>query len=156
MQPVPYSPLPTAVPEAPAATDQRPGATPGSPARRAFEEGWSDLLRGLFREAARSFERAAEESSGTPLVEDAHFWRAVALARAGEGNLAVPAFQDFLSDHPQSVRRGEAHVILGWLLFQRGDFSEAARHFQVAAQDQVTRVRESAAAGLRALPAAPP
>lgn len=127
-----------------------------SPAERAFLDGWTALRQGRHQIAAAYFTRAAEESGGATsasLLEDARFWRAVALARAGQHPQAVAALRDFLRQHPGSARAGEATVILGWQLLREGQLDEAQRCFEAAASDPHSAIRDNARSGLTAVAA---
>jgi hypothetical protein len=146
---------PTAVIDSPprrraAKTPAAPAVPPPDPAQGAFDDGWRAVQAGDFTAAADAFERATG-TSDTQLTEDAAYWRAVALARAGEPDDAILAFEAFLAAHPRAARAGEASAVLGWLLYDRGDREAAARRFRAAADDASPRVRRSAAEGLRAL-----
>ncbi len=158
--------LPANVPAAtsPSARPARPSATgPAvaealpdlktaiSPAERAFLDGWTALRQGHHQAAAACFTRAAEQSNGAAsvsLLEDARFWRAVALARAGQHPPAVAALRDFLRQHPGSARAGEATVILGWQLLREGQLDEAQRCFEAAASDPHSAIRDNVRSGL--------
>jgi TolA-binding protein len=127
-----------------------------SPAERAFMDGWTALRKGRHQAAAESFALAAEQNKDTTnaaLVEDARFWRAVALARAGQHQPAVAALREFLRHHPTSVRFGEARVILGFQLLREGQLDEAQRCFESAQQDSHSQIRDSARSGLAAVAA---
>jgi TolA-binding protein len=127
-------------------------STPTRPAaQQAFDDAWTALRAGDFDRAAEAFARAARHDATAPMAEDAHYWRAVALARGGDAPAARTAFESFLHDFPSSPRSGEASVMLGWLLFDRGDYTEAARRFRAAVTDPASRVRSSAAQGLHAV-----
>jgi hypothetical protein len=151
------SPVDVPAPDAPAdagppARIQNGASRPGrarSPAQQAFDDGWRAIRARDFDAAAAAFERAAAGRGA--VAEDAAYWRAVALARAGEAARAIAAFDDFLAGHPASTRAGEARVMAGWLLLERGERARAAHHFRAAAGDPTSRVRESAARGLAAL-----
>lgn len=154
---------------APAASDHAaPGPLPAagpasaepratiSPAERAFLDGWTALRQGHHQVAAACFTRAAEPGGGAPsasLLEDARFWRAVALARAGQRPLAVAALRDFLQQHPGSGRAGEATAILGWQLLRAGQLDQAQRCFATAEKDSHAAIRDNARAGLAAVAA---
>jgi hypothetical protein len=155
--PAPEPPLPTpaprrAPPPTPALVAPPPDAgrplLARSPARQAFDEGWRAIGANDFSAAALAFERAAADPD---LAEDASFWRAVALARGGRAVPAARAFEAFLAAHPDAARAGEASAMLGWLLFERGEHRRAADRFRAALEDTSPRVRESAAAGLKAI-----
>lgn len=79
---------------------------------RAFNEAWSALERGDYGAAQKSLARV---SSGSPLAEDAEYWRAVALARAGDEAGARAALTRFLAAHPSSARKAEAEGLLAKL-----------------------------------------
>lgn len=141
--------------ESPAASSPAAPAA-ASPAGRApeevsYDEAWAALRSGEFPRAARGFARVVLLAPDSPLVEDASFWRAVALARSKRGVEAVAAFHDFLGGHARSARAGEASAMLGWLLVDAGALDEAARRFDAAAGDPDPAVRRSARAGLDAL-----
>lgn len=126
-------------------------AAPISAAERAFSEGWSALRKNDFSVAADAFGRAEQGASGEPIVEDARFWRAVALGRAGQVQAETAALQRFLSLHGGSPRAGEAAAILGWLLLNQGQTEAAAKHFANASRDPRDEVQKSARAGLAAV-----
>jgi TolA-binding protein len=133
-------------------------AEPSVPAPRAraaeeksYDEAWVALRSGEFARAASEFARVVLLEPDSALVEDASFWRAVALARAKRSLEAVSAFHDFLALYARSARAGEASAMLGWLLIDAGAFDEAARRFDAAAGDADPAVRRSARSGLDAL-----
>ncbi len=119
-----------------------------SKAELAFQEGWSALRAGNPDKAAQIF---AQVESGTTISEDAAYWKAVALVRAGYKKEGIVAFEQFLNIYPTSTRLGEASVALGWLLYERGDLKGAADRFNSARNDPDSRVRESALRGLQRL-----
>ena len=86
-----------------------------------------------------------------PLVEDASYWHAVALARGKRSAEALSAFRDVLDAHAGSPHAGDASAMLGWLLIDARVYDEAARRFTAAATDRDPAVRRSAQAGLDAL-----
>ena len=120
-----------------------------SPTEVAFDEGFAALRSGAPGAAADAFGRAA--GAGGELAEDATFWRAVALHRAGRTDAALAAFVAFLDRYPRSARAGEAAVAAGWLELDAGGTDAAAAHFRAAADNPAPRVRASAADGLRAV-----
>jgi TolA-binding protein len=120
-----------------------------SPAAAAFGEGWTAVRAGRFVDAAEAFGRAAALAGPEPLAEDAAFWRAVALGRAGWSAAAGQALLGFLERHPRSPRAGEAAVMLGWILLEAGDVAGAAARFRAAVDDPVPAVRNGAREGLR-------
>jgi TolA-binding protein len=113
----------------------------------AFARGWSSLRTGDFNTAAQWFARATSGQNDT-LTEDALFWQGVALDRAGRYPVAHQVLADFLTRYPDSDRRAEASVILGWLQIRSGEFGAAHRSFEGALDDPADRVRKSAQAGL--------
>lgn len=127
-----------------------PAETPsGNEAEIAFARGWSALQTGDFSIAAEAFGRVTS-GKDTALAEDALFWRGVALDRAGRFEPARQVLATFLARYPDSDRKGEASVILGWLLVRSGDRADARVRFTAALQDPAERVRSSARAGLTA------
>ena len=172
--PVP-APLPPTAPPPAAAPPQAPatapariqsrrdaGAPPPAPApvpapagrgeaQQAFDDGWRALRGSQFDDAAAGFERAANAGGDRRLTEDARYWRAVALGRAGKSVGAVEAFELFLARHPDSARAGEASVMLGWLLVDAEELAAAERRFRAALDDHSERVRKSAAEGVDAV-----
>lgn len=129
-----------------------PRPSPRSAAQQAFDDGWQAIRAGEFDRAASAFERAmAADAARTRLAEDAHYWRSVALARAGHAERAAAVFEAFVATYPSSRRAGEASVMLGWILFERGEFTMASRRFRAAITDPSDRVRQSATQGLEAL-----
>lgn len=127
-----------------------------SAAELAFMDGWAAMRQGRHQAAAASFARAAERSEGTPsasLLEDARFWKAVAVARSGPRPLAITALREFLRHHPAAVRAGEASAILGWQLLREGQLAEAQRCFEAAEKDSHAPIRENARSGLAAVAA---
>lgn len=119
-----------------------------NPSQIAFESGWAALREGKHSDAAQYFGQAIKQAGNSPLVEDASFWHAVSLARAGKTNQAKNALTLFVNMYSRSPRRGEASVMLGWILLRAGDFAGAKSRFNTAVNDRVSHVRESAAKGL--------
>lgn len=132
---------------------QAPRSALPSAAERAFDEGWATLQRGDFSTAAEAFGRIESLAGSEPIIEDARFWRAVALGRSGQGRAEADALVRFLLRHPGSSRAGEASAILGWLLVKQGRLDEAEQRFQAAALDKREEIRRSARAGLAAITA---
>ena len=130
-----------------------PSAPPVSRAAEevSYDGAWAALRIGDFAHAAAGFARVALLAPDSPLVEDASFWRAVALARGKRSAEAVAAFHDFLDGYPRSPRAGQASAMLGWLLIDARALDEAARRFAAAAGDPDPAVRTSSRAGLDAL-----
>jgi len=127
--------------------DAGPAVAVRSPAQKAFEDGWSAIRSGKFDTAATAFEQAAALDAYGQVEEDARFWRAVALARAGRPIQAGAALELFLTAHAASSRAGEASVMLGWLLFEHGDYQGAAARFRAALDDPSPRIRDRAVDG---------
>jgi len=69
----------------------------------------------------------------------------------GEVGTAAHVLTAFLTAYPHSPRGGEARVVLGWLLFERGDRADAKVQFEAALQDTSPRVRDGARTGLAAI-----
>lgn len=113
-----------------------------------FEEGWNALRAGDPAAAAPALERAFDARPDGPLAEDASFWHAVALARAGQRTAAGSALARYLDRFGGAARAGEASAMLGWLLLEQGDVAEAERRFSRAKDDPVPSVRDSARRGL--------
>jgi hypothetical protein len=135
----------------PALDGRKPAAAgPADTAEAAFGNGLELLRAGRNAAAADAFDRAAAFEPAGPLAEDAWYWRAVALAREG-ASAGRGALAQFLQHYPLSARRGEAAVMLGWLLLDRGDRAGAERQFRVGIGDRSARVRGSAQAGLARL-----
>ncbi len=126
---------------------------PASEAERQFQDGWAALRARDPVTAVPAFQRAATAAGTAPLGEDARFWHAVALSRAGRKGEARTALAGFVSAYPASPRAGEAAAMLGWALLDEGDLTGAATHFRAAARDKVSEVRASGEAGLAAITA---
>ncbi len=135
-----------------APTEPEPEPAPPTPTEQAFQSGWTALRSGNYGEAADAFGRAIAMDPGAALSEDARYWKAVALARAGRGHDARRALAAYLAKHPGSARAGEASVMLGWLELEAGRVEAARARFQSATSDRNRSVRDSARAGLAALP----
>jgi len=117
-------------------------------AEAAFNAGWNALRIGRPADAAALFAQAVDLEGGASILEDAVFWRAVALDRSGAPGPAADGMRDFLQCFPSSVRRGEVSVMLGWKLLQSGDPAGAKALFDSALGDPVPWVRTSAARGV--------
>jgi hypothetical protein len=139
-----------AEPSSPAAAKPE-GAAARDPQELAYDQAWEALRANNFTRAASGFARVLLLAPDSALVEDAGFWRAVALARGKRSAEALSAFRDFLDAYARSARAGEASAMLGWLLIDAGAYDEAERRFRAAAGDGNTAVRSSATAGLEAL-----
>jgi len=113
-----------------------------------FDRAWTLLREGRAAEAATAFSEAALRARGTSIEEDAVYWRAVALARSGDGPGARRELTAFLERFPRSSHGGEAMVALGWMLLESGQPTSARTFFERAAHDPSARVKESALEGL--------
>lgn len=138
--------------EAPPGAPAPSPATPAHPAEEvAYDAAWRALRANDFGHAASGFARVLLLAPDSALVEDASFWHAVALGRAGRSAEAVPAFRDFLDGYARSARAGEASAMLGWILIDRREDDEAARRFRAGLASDNPPVRASAEAGLAAI-----
>ena len=122
-----------------------------TPSEAAFQAGWQALKSANYGEAAAAFARVIAMAPAAPLAEDARYWEAVALARAGRDEVARRAMATFLDRHARSARAGEVSVMLGWLLLEAGESTAARARFQAATSDRQRKVRDSARAGLAAI-----
>jgi len=120
-----------------------------------YDDAWDALRAGKFKDAAARFGRVLDGSPPGPLVDEAAFWRATALARDGESASAIDAFRSFLSSYRASPRHGEASAILGWLLLDDYRTDEAAPFFRAALLDPREAVRASGREGLDAIARTP-
>lgn len=145
VQPVRALPA-VAGPVAPTGAEQ--SAAPVGADVLAFDEGWTALRAGDASAAAEAFDRAMSANPRGPIAEDASFWHALALGRAGRRASAAQAFASFLGRFEASARAGEASAMLGWLLLEDGDLAGAERRFAAARDDSVPAVSSSARAGL--------
>jgi Tetratricopeptide repeat len=143
--------------DAPSVSEPAVDAAPTTPppalrsaAQDALDAGWTALRAHDYASAAIAFERATTVTVDPNVLEDAMYWRGVALGRSGEVASAVKVLAAFVVAYPRSVRVGEANIILGWLYFERGDRGPAERHFRAALGDTSPRVRDAARTGLRA------
>lgn len=116
----------------------------------AFKAAWEALRRGDHEVAARGF---ASVNPASSVGEEAMFWRAVSLVRAGHSEPGRVALEGFRSAFPRSARRHEAAVSLGWILLGRGRGPEALALFREAALAPPGAVRTSAQEGLSRLEA---
>jgi len=146
--------VPKAVPKEPASpTSEAPSVeqpvAPASPQTIQFEAGWVALRGGKSDAAVTAFTAAAEMAG--PLVADAHWWRAVALGRAGRDGETLVALNRYLARYPTSVRRAEASVMLGWLHFAAGRMDAAEKAFRGGSGAQRPAVKRRAEEGLEAV-----
>jgi TolA-binding protein len=148
---LPGSPARLSAPLASSGDTERAADATGASVERSYDQAWAALRANDFDRAAGGFARVVLLAPDGPLVEDASFWRAVALARGQRGAEARSAFRDFLDGFRSSPHAGEASAMLGWLLIDARSYDEAAQRFSVAARDTNPAVRRSARAGLDAL-----
>ena len=128
-------------------------AKPASPAsnEESFDLAWSQLRRGEWDAAIRSFAAVAAQAHGQALEEDALYWQAVAMTRAGRSHEASQLFEAFLQRFAAGARTGTATLALAWLCFDAGQMDRARALFERAAQDSSAKVREGAYEGLQRL-----
>lgn len=88
----------------------RPSAPKAANAdERAFNAAWSAIERGDYEAAEKDLGKVSPNS---PLAEDAAYWRAVSLVRAGDKAKAREALTRFIAQHPDSPRKAEAEGLL--------------------------------------------
>ncbi|MEZ4224738.1 MAG: FecR domain-containing protein [Polyangiaceae bacterium] len=116
-----------------------------SAAEIAFQEGWAALRSGDPVAASRSFSAVPPDS---PLGQDAAFWRAISLARAGRAQQATRALENFLNAFPNSPHRDEALVTLASLLQRAGKHAAAAARYREALASPRAAIRARAQRGL--------
>jgi TolA-binding protein len=126
-----------------------PGDARSPTGAASFGHAWAALRRGEAKAAAAEFGEVQRLSRGRDIEEDAFYWHAVAIARAGDPTRARQLFGDFLDRFPTSSRIGEAADALGWLLLQSGQRRSARRAFERAVLDPSPRVQANAREGLR-------
>ena len=146
------APVPAADPAPVPAAAPVPVPDPDSPIEVAFREGRLALRDGDFGSAADLFLRAIASDPDAPLAEDARYWRAVALARAGKDIDAHDTLEAFLLRHPTSMHAGRASLMLGNLLVKSGDTVKARVRYEAALDDSDPDVRAAARKALDALP----
>lgn len=148
---LPGSPARLSAPPSSSGDIEREADATGASVERSYDQAWAALRASDFNRAASGFARVVLLAPDEPLVEDASFWRAVALARGQRATEARSAFRDFLDSFSGSPHAGEASAMLGWLLLDVRSYDEAAHRFTIAARDANLAVRRSARAGLDAL-----
>jgi TolA-binding protein len=119
--------------------------------RQSFDLAWSHLRRREWDAAERGFAAVAAQAHGQALEEDALYWQAVAMARAGRAHEASQRFAAFLARFPAGTRTGPATLALAWLSFDAGEQERARALFARAAQDSSAKVRKGAEEGLARL-----
>ncbi|HEX2080274.1 MAG TPA: hypothetical protein VHG08_21410 [Longimicrobium sp.] len=88
-----------------------------------YREGREALNRGDYRRAAELLSGAASRESGA----DAHYWRAVALERAGDARSALAAVRLYRPSRPPSALAGDAALLEARLCAAVADDPECAR-----------------------------
>ena len=142
----------TVLPDAGPVDDSPVTASPvPSPEERSFAEGMDALRAGQYSAAAAAFERTVHVAGNQSMAEDARYFRAIALARAGRAEPAIAAMEEFLKRHAASNRAGEISSILGWQLLDRGAIDAAEGRFRAALSDRRAEVRKSAEKGMQAI-----
>lgn len=127
-----------------------PASTPIAPAQPTdFQTGWSALQAGAYAKAIPAFEAAMQ--AGGPLAQDARWWHAVALGRAGREGAMRKALRRFITRYPGAARAPEAQVMLGWSLFAAGQIDAADAAFDAGAKAGRPAARQSARKGRQAV-----
>jgi hypothetical protein len=153
----PTSATPTDAKPSPNGTTNSEVTTPTTPSVAArpgeadFRSGIASLRAGNAAAAVTAFAAACKTAEKDGLAEDACFWLGAAAKRAGQAATARDALTRFLKAYPSSARAGEASALLGWLLYDAGEIDAAQQRFELAAQDRVAKVRESAERGIEAI-----
>jgi TolA-binding protein len=119
--------------------------------RLAYEAGWSSLRAGEFGRAADSFARALDLTRDPSLREDAQYFLAVSLARAGDEPRAIAPFEAYRLDPGPTARAGDASAMLGWLQYDRGHPELAKPLFDRAIASGSRRAVDSGRSGLEAI-----
>ena len=137
----------------PLGTRLHPSAKQMAAEESEYDDAWDAMRASDFRRAAAGFGRVVALAPAGALADEAAFWRAVAMARDGSPARAIVAFKQMLAGYPASPRRGEAAVILGWLLADAHQLDEATALFRSVENDPSEVVRASARRGLAHPPA---
>ena len=143
-----------ALPEAPKAPAKdpkilKPEPKPTrNPSEEAFDAGLALMREADYSQASARFLEAATLDPASPIVEDARFWYATTLNRAGDKAKARTALTAFVAKYPNSPKRGEAAIALGSLLLEGGDLDGAQIMFESAQDDPAPVVQQSAKNGL--------
>lgn len=122
-----------AAPSSPTRDGPAPPSGEGAAAELAFREGWEALEEGRYETAALRLGRAA--ASEVPVAEDAGYWRAVALRRAGRNAAAELTLEGWLLRFPHSPRAGEVHLELAWWFLESGRREASRVHGSKACSD---------------------
>ena len=124
-------------------------ATGTSPSEVAFQRGWTAFSRRRYDEAAAAF--AGADTPESPVVEEARYWRAIALVKADRREPAEAALRAFIAGHADSPRVDEAALLLGRLRLLANDPGSARPWLIQAQQSPRATVRQRAASLLRGL-----
>lgn len=117
-------------------------------AELAFQEGLTAYRGGNLRQAAATLGRVPP---GTSVSEDAAYWRGVALVRSGQKREGMQHLWRFRARYPNSMRRHEVAVMLGWMSLRSNDRASAKRLFEDASHSPSRPTRTSALRGLEAI-----
>ncbi|MEZ4459437.1 MAG: FecR domain-containing protein [bacterium] len=132
-----------------------PAPTTPSEAELRYQEGWAAMRESEFSRAASAFEAVIADPTSA-LVQDASYWRAVALGRAGRKSEASKALGSFIQTFPDSPKVAEAQAMLGWIHLENHDSAAARKAFEAAASSNVDAAKKSATRGLENLNATAP
>lgn len=116
---------------------------------RHFQRGWTLLREGKANEAAAELAIAAGGTDA--LADDARYFQAVALVRAGRAVEAERVLVEFLTRAPTSLRAGRAALLVGKLARDRGAAADARRWFELALRDGDATIAAAAKAHLESL-----
>ncbi len=120
-------------------------------AERSFSNGYRALRLGNYGEAIGYFEISIAADPSSSISKDARYWHAVAVAKKGRGDDAAKALSAFIKLYPRGSRSLRASVILGWILFEKGQLSLARSHFNRGVKSGTKAVAKSARDGLEAI-----
>lgn len=126
------------------------GETAPTDAELMYQKGWGAMRVSDFSRAASAFEQVAAEPHSA-LAQDAAYWRAVALGRAGRKREAASALESFIEKFPASFKTSEAQAMLGWIRLEQGDRRGARAAFEAAEKSDAPNARKSAVRGLEKL-----
>lgn len=114
----------------------------------AFLRAWQLHKRGQFEAAAELFLLVMDSGDEHDIVEDALYWRVIALESAGRRASAIEASELYLSRYPHASRREAVELRLAWLELARGRLVAARALFQKLTQSDKRTVRTEAEKGL--------